>query len=50
VGRCTYGGIIDREIRDLIPVDPVIPNRPLSLAEDLGRAFDPAHLGDFVTA
>ena len=39
VGRCTYGGIIDREIRDLIPVDPVIPNRPLSLAEDLGRAF-----------
>lgn len=39
VGRCTYGGIIDREIRDLIPVDPVIPNQPLSLDEDLGKAF-----------
>ncbi len=39
VGRCTYGGIIDREIRDLIPVDPMTPNAPLSLAENLGKAF-----------
>jgi len=39
VGRCTYGGIIDREIHDLIPVDPGIPAKPLSLEEDLGKAF-----------
>jgi hypothetical protein len=39
VGRCTYGGVIDREIHDLVPLDPVIPNQPLSLANDLGKAF-----------
>jgi uncharacterized protein len=39
VGRCTYGGVIDLEVRDLIPVDPVIPDQPLSLATDLGKAF-----------
>jgi uncharacterized protein len=39
VGRCTYGGIVDREIRDLIPVDPNIPDQPLSLHTELGKAF-----------
>ena len=39
VGRCTYGGIIDREIHDLIPIDPGIPTKPLSLDKDLGKAF-----------
>ena len=39
VGRCTYGGVIDLEVRDLIPVDPVIPDKPLSLETDLGKAF-----------
>ena len=39
VGRCTYGGIIDREIHDLIPIDPGVPPKPLSLDKDLGKAF-----------
>lgn len=39
VGRCTYGGVLDLEVRDLIPVDPVIPDKPLSLETDLGKAF-----------
>jgi uncharacterized protein len=39
VGRCTYGGVIDREIHDLIPIDPGIPTKPLSLDKDLGKAF-----------
>lgn len=39
MGRCTYGGILDRELHDLIPLDPGIPNKPLSLGEDLGKGF-----------
>jgi predicted acylesterase/phospholipase RssA len=39
VGRCTYGGIIDRELHDLVPADPDIADRPLSLDADLGKAF-----------
>ncbi|MGO9972715.1 MAG: patatin-like phospholipase family protein [Solirubrobacteraceae bacterium] len=39
VGRCSYGGIVDREIRDLIPLQPNIPDQPLSLDVDLGKAF-----------
>lgn len=39
IGRCTFGGVIDRELHDLTPADPVIPDRPLPLDEDLGRAF-----------
>jgi predicted acylesterase/phospholipase RssA len=39
VGRCTYGGLLDAEIRDLIPMDPGIPEQPLSLKADLGKAF-----------
>jgi len=39
IGRCTYGGIVDRELRDLTPVDPGIPDQPLELATDAGKAF-----------
>lgn len=39
IGRCTYGGVIDRELHDLIPIDPGIPDQPLTLEEDSGKAF-----------
>ena len=39
VGRCTYGGIIDRELHDLIPMDPQEPDRPLSLDVATDKAF-----------
>ena len=39
IGRCTYGGIIDRELHDLIPTDPQIPGSPLGLDVDGGKAF-----------
>lgn len=39
IGRCTYGGVLDRELHDLVPVDPGIPDQPLALEEDLGKAF-----------
>jgi uncharacterized protein len=39
IGRCTYGGIIDRELHDLVPVDPDIPDQPLSLQRDMNKAF-----------
>jgi len=39
IGRCTYGGIIDRELRDLIPIDAQVPAQPLSLDVDTGKAF-----------
>lgn len=39
IGRCTYGGILDRELHDLVPVDPGIPDQPASLDRDLGKAF-----------
>jgi predicted acylesterase/phospholipase RssA len=39
IGRCTYGGIIDRELHDLIPTDPQVPDQPLDLAHDTGKAF-----------
>lgn len=39
IGRCTYGGIIDRELHDLTPVDPDIPDCPLSVEQDTGKAF-----------
>jgi predicted acylesterase/phospholipase RssA len=39
IGRCTYGGIIDRELHDLIPIDPAIPDAPLGLDTDTGKAF-----------
>jgi uncharacterized protein len=39
IGRCTYGGVLDRELRDLIPIDPGIPDEPLPLDQDLGKAF-----------
>ena len=39
IGRCTYGGIIDREVHDLTPVDPGIPDQPLALEADTGKAF-----------
>jgi len=50
VGRCTYGGIVDREIHDLIPVDPGIPDQPLSLDTDLGKAFVYARYNAELTA
>jgi uncharacterized protein len=39
IGRCTYGGIIDRELRDLIPIDPNVPDTKLPLDVDTGKAF-----------
>jgi uncharacterized protein len=39
VGRCSYGGVIDRELHDLTPVTPGIPDRPLPLEEDTHKAF-----------
>jgi uncharacterized protein len=39
IGRCTFGGVIDREIHDLIPSDPRDRTRPLALEEDVGKAF-----------
>ena len=39
IGRCTYGGIIDRELHDLIPIDPQTPDQPLGLERDTGKAF-----------
>jgi hypothetical protein len=39
IGRCTYGGVLDRELHDLIPIDPGVPDEPLALAVDTGKAF-----------
>jgi uncharacterized protein len=39
IGRCTYGGIIDRELHDLIAVDPGSEDRKVPLDKDLGKAF-----------
>lgn len=39
IGPCTYGGVIDLELHDLIAIDPGIPDQPLSLERDLGKAF-----------
>ncbi|GAA0948546.1 patatin-like phospholipase family protein [Virgisporangium aurantiacum] len=39
VGRCRYGGIIDRELHDLIPTDPQVPDSLLPLDIDTGKAF-----------
>ena len=39
IGRCTYGGVIDRELHDLIPIDPQTPDQPLGLERDTGKAF-----------
>lgn len=37
IGRCTHGGVLDREVGDLIPVDAAGTRKPLQ--EDLRRAF-----------
>ena len=39
VGRCSFGGVIDRELHDLLIVDPSLHDQPLTLDEDLGRHF-----------
>ncbi len=39
IGRCSYGGVIDRELHDLIPIDPQVPDTPLRLDADTGKAF-----------
>jgi hypothetical protein len=39
IGRCSYGGIIDRELHDLIAVDPGSRDRRLPLDVDTGKAF-----------
>jgi hypothetical protein len=39
IGRCTYGGIIDRELHDLIAVDPGSEGRKVPLGTDPGKAF-----------
>ena len=39
IGRCSYGGVLDREVHDLIPADPQVPDTPLRLDVDTGKAF-----------
>lgn len=39
IGRCSYGGIVDREIHDLMADDPGREGRRLPLDEDTGKAF-----------
>src|SRR5438067_1935177 len=39
IGRCTYGGIIDKELHDLIAADPGSEDRKVPLEQDLGKAF-----------
>jgi len=39
IGRCTYGGVIDRELRDLLPVEPGLSELAVPLDRDMGRAF-----------
>ena len=39
VGRCSYGGVIDRELHDLIPTDPQVKDTPLPLDVDTGKSF-----------
>ena len=39
VGRCSFGGVIDRELHELLIVDPSLHDQPLTLDEDLGRHF-----------
>jgi uncharacterized protein len=39
VGRCSYGGVVDRELHDLIPADPQVPDTRLPLDVDTGKAF-----------
>ena len=36
--RCSYGGVLDREVHDLIPADPQVPDTPLRLDVDTGKA------------
>jgi predicted acylesterase/phospholipase RssA len=38
VGRCVHGGLLDREVKTLIP-DEGAPEQRIPLAKDLGRAF-----------
>ena len=39
VGRCSYGGVIDRELHDLIADDPGSEDRRVPLGRDAGKAF-----------
>lgn len=39
IGRCSYGGIVDREIHDVIADDPGHEDRRLPLDADTGKAF-----------
>jgi uncharacterized protein len=39
IGRCTYGGVLDRELHDLLPADPGFDDEAVSLEEDLGKSF-----------
>jgi uncharacterized protein len=39
IGRCTYGGIIDRELHDLVAVDPGIRDQPLSVPTHVNKLF-----------
>lgn len=40
-GRCTYGGIIDREMLDMMPREDMldIKSKPIPLSQDLGKDF-----------
>ncbi|MGY1670310.1 patatin-like phospholipase family protein [Geodermatophilus sp. SYSU D00710] len=37
--RCSHGGITDRELHDLIPIDPRVQDTPLRLDVHTGKAF-----------
>jgi predicted acylesterase/phospholipase RssA len=39
IGRCSYGGIVDRELHDLIADDPGHQDRRVPLETDTGKAF-----------
>jgi predicted acylesterase/phospholipase RssA len=39
VGRCVHGGMLDREVGNLIPADPGKTDQRVPLSVDLGRAF-----------
>jgi hypothetical protein len=39
IGRCTFGGVIDRELHDLIAREPGSEDRKVPAETDLGKAF-----------
>jgi hypothetical protein len=39
IGRCSFGGVIDRELNDMRPVDARMPDDHVPLDQDLGKDF-----------